>query len=257
MSGAAFLSIVGIVYWVFATRNTGTCMWADVGAGSRLVWEFAGVSSIVSLLVPQNTILYCNFMIQNCFTSYNLINTPKRLGVISAPTMVSLGWISLLYKCLFQKVNITILLGLLTFLVPWEPAFEIKPSAPARHRTQQRLETLICVHSKEGLKHPPRPFSHLSGRPQGILPLPCDHGAFGFAIPAKWPRYWTFNRDKFTCEFTIPLSGLRALGNKLVPKQSRHLVLILWPHLTSPLLTFLHLPGCICPSCRPRLPQVC
>lgn len=158
MLGVAFLSIAGIVYWVFATRNTGTCMWADVGAGSRLVWEFAGVSSIVSLLVPQNTILYCNFKTQNSFTSYNLINTPKRLGVISAPTMVSLGWISLLYKYLFQKVNITILLGLLTFLVPWEPAFEIKLSVPARHRTQQWLETLICVHSKQGLKHPPSAF---------------------------------------------------------------------------------------------------
>lgn len=38
-------------------------MWADVGAGSQLVWEFAGVSLIVPLLVPQNTILYCNFKI--------------------------------------------------------------------------------------------------------------------------------------------------------------------------------------------------
>lgn len=177
MLGVAFLSIAGIVYWVFATRNTGTCMWADAGAGSRLVWEFAGVSSI-ALLVSWNTILYCNFKIQNSFTSYNLINTPKRLGVISAPTMVSLGWISLLYKYLFQKVNITILLGLLTFFVPWEPAFEIKLSVPARHRTQQRLETLICVHSKQGLKHPPLPFSHLSGRP-------TRHSS-----PAMWP--WCF-----------------------------------------------------------------
>lgn len=177
MLGVALLGIAGIV-WVFATRNTGTCMWADVGAGSRLVWEFGCVSLIVPLLVPQNTILCCNFKIQNSFTSYNLINTPKRLGVISAPTMVSLGWISLLYKYLFQKVNITILLGLLTFLVPWEPAFEIKPSMPARRRTQQPLETLIRVRSKEGLKHPPLPFSHLSGRP-------TRHSS-----PAMWP--WCF-----------------------------------------------------------------
>lgn len=93
--------------------------------------------------------------------------------------------------------------------------------------------------------------------PQGILPLPCDHGAFGFAIPAKWPRYWTFNRDKFTCEFTIPLSGLRALGNKLVTKQSLHLVLMLWPHLTSLLLTFLHLPGCCLKASAPPADLVC
>lgn len=62
---------------------------------------------------------------------------------------------------------------------------------------------------------------------QVVATLACDHGALALLFQPTDPFAESLIGDKFTCEFIIPLSVLRAFCNEPATKRILHLAVLL------------------------------
>lgn len=77
---------------------------------------------------------------------------------------------------------------------------------------------LIYTPLKKGLKLPPFLTFICQESLQVVSPLACDRGALALLFQPTDPFAESLIGDKFTCEFLIPLSVLRAFSNEPATK---------------------------------------